>query len=236
MRYLGGKSRIAKDVARVVSPRGLWWEPFVGGGSVTPHLAKYYPEGLASDVHPALIALYQNVQARGVGWLPAEVTQEQYQDAKTLPDTDPIKAFVGFGCAFGGKWFGGYARRAGSKEFANEAARTARSLTRCVVPAVQYRRLDFLEIPAVPEVFETLYCDPPYQGTEPYQVAEFDTAAFWRRAQDWATAGSRVFVSEYTAPKGVADLVWEKPIPLYLAGTAETGARVERIYRVRPCS
>lgn len=41
MRYLGGKSKTAKMIAGVIQPRGLWWEPFCGGLSVSVQLAAY---------------------------------------------------------------------------------------------------------------------------------------------------------------------------------------------------
>jgi DNA adenine methylase len=108
MQYLGGKSRIAKEIAQVVAPQGFWWEPFCGGLSVSVQLAKFGP-GLVSDANPALISLYTSV-ARG--WLPPEaLSLEEWREARRLPDSDPRKAFAGFGCSFGGRYFAPEHRR-----------------------------------------------------------------------------------------------------------------------------
>ncbi len=109
MRYMGGKSRIAKQIAAVIDehrqPGQLVWDAFCGGLSMSVALSKKGPV-LASDACAPLIALYKAVQE---GWdPPTEVSRQTYMAAKLLPDSDPMKAFCGFGCSFGGKWFGGY--------------------------------------------------------------------------------------------------------------------------------
>ena len=53
MRYLGGKSRIAKNiVAQMPSPSAVRnvYEPFCGGGAVTVALAQKYRAVQASDI------------------------------------------------------------------------------------------------------------------------------------------------------------------------------------------
>ena len=43
--------------------------------------------------------------------LPESVSEQEYKYIREHKDDDPALAgFVGFGCSFGGKWFGGYAR------------------------------------------------------------------------------------------------------------------------------
>ena len=46
------------------------------------------------------------------GWEPPDlVTFEDYEYVRAHQDENPaLTAFVGFGCTFGAKWFGGYAR------------------------------------------------------------------------------------------------------------------------------
>ena len=114
MQYLGGKRThsLGKKIADTIAPKGLWFEAFAGGLSVSVELARYGP-GIVMDIHPGLIALYQ---ACMLGYVPPlNVTKEEYHAAKALPDSDPLKAFIGFACSFGGKWFGGYAKDNPSK-------------------------------------------------------------------------------------------------------------------------
>jgi DNA adenine methylase len=244
MRYLGGKSKIAKELARIIQPKGLWWEPFCGGLSMSVQLAKYGP-GLVSDAHPALIALYQAVRA---GWQPPEaVTEADYQAARGLPDSDPLKAFVGFGCSFGGKYFGGYAAQArartttrvhrGTETFYEDPVRACgkalasdlAALSSCAVEC-----LDFLKQEPCPG-FEVIYCDPPYWGTTGYSTGDFDHETFWALCIAWARLGTRVFVSEYTCPyPGIAWEVWSKPVRVQVAGGHKDSKATEKLYRVLP--
>lgn len=249
MRYLGGKSRIAKRIAAAMSPRGPWWEPFCGGLSVSVHLAKYGP-GLVSDIHPALIALYRAVRA---GWEPpTSLSREEYAAARELPDDDPLKAFAGFGCSFGGKWFGGYAAECGSRVLqthsgsgkyrvylTDQAQAVARALRRDLTALVRCELAcrDFFEVRPECGRFETIYCDPPYAGgVTGYATGPFDHAHLWQRCAEWAAAGTRVFVSEYAAG-GPSDVVMEVPMRDRLrGGNGAQALKVERLFYVFPSS
>ena len=109
MHYLGGKFRVANAIAAYIhlyARNDAYWEPFVGAAWV---MAKVQlPRRYGSDINLPMISLFKALQD---GWLPpGDVSEDEYQAAKALPDTDPLKAFVGIGCSWGGKWFGGYAR------------------------------------------------------------------------------------------------------------------------------
>lgn len=232
-----------------MSPQGTWWEPFCGGLSVSVHLAKYGP-GVVSDANPALIALYQAVIA---GWdPPTAVSREEYQAAKSLPESDPRKAFIGFGCSFGGKWFGGYAesgknwnhrdQRWDTHDYAKATAkalfRDMRAIANCAVACLSFFDVD----PRTSPTPECIYADPPYEGTTGYSaVAPFDHGRFWTYCQEWASRGARVFVSEYTCSVE-ANIVWDtKHSTTVGTGTArakesDAGARCERLFLVKPPS
>lgn len=209
MQYLGGKSRIGKRIAQAIVDHGgraeTLWEPFCGGCGATEHLARIADWVVATDAHSALIAMWAALQD---GWdPPANVSEADYAAARKLPDSDPRKAFVGFGCSFGGKWFGGYAR---NRSGANYAAQSRRGVAKIVaLDNVAFLRADFLAESPAPDV-DVIYCDPPYVGTTGYGMA-FDHTAFWARCDEWANFGARVYVSEYTAPDHWAP-IWEKPI------------------------
>jgi DNA adenine methylase len=236
VQYLGGKSRIAKPIAAIVNEvRGdrPFWEPFCGGLSVSVRLAKHGP-GIVSDANPALIALYRGVRA---GWTPpAHVSEPEWRAARTLPDTDPLKAFAGFGCSFGGKWFGGRARglgRDGAER--NYAAETNRSLARDI-PALAgsaIECLDFLAIEPRPCGLGAIYCDPPYAGTTGYgAVGELDHARFWARAQGWARCGAPVLVSELACPVP-ARTVWAREHRRTIGGDSRA-TQLEQLFWVLP--
>jgi DNA adenine methylase len=235
MQYLGGKSRDAREIASIVNAERVrrggvpFWDPFCGGLASAVALAAGGP-GIVSDLHPALVSLYQALRA---GWDPPEtITHEQYTAARAAPDSDPIKAFCGFGVSFGGRWFEGYARpnRAHPAGYAAVARRTLLrqigALSGCAI-----ERLDFLAVePRRADL--VIYCDPPYTATKAYSgMPPFDASRFWARARGWAAAGVPVFVSEYACPVP-SDLVREKTrqVMVGLSG----GARTERLFRVLP--
>lgn len=236
MQYLGGKSRIATHLAAVIDEYrapGQWvWDPFCGGLSMSVALSKKGPV-LASDANAALISLYRAVQA---GWVPPEdVSLETYEAAKQLPDSDPLKAFCGFGLSFGGIWFSSFTPNYRSRVVRSgpEAGRfkqqwphraASRGLVRDCARLV-FDCGDFLAQRPEP-VDCVLYLDPPYAGTQGYGGG-FDHAAFIARVREWATH-TDVFVSEYSFELG--QCVWERPVK---TGQFARGRRVERLYRVR---
>lgn len=237
MRYLGGKSKISRILVAAIRPhmRGrAFWDAFCGGLSMSLELSAAAGAGLVTDANPALIALYRAVAA---GWNPPElVSLEMYEAAKALPDTDPMKAYVGFGCSFGGKWFGGYARsNKPSGEPRNHANESRRNLLE-EVPELVGRKceiacVDFLAVEPKP-IGLVLYLDPPYQGTTGYgALSAFDYPKFYQRAIDWSRH-TDVFISEYACPVGRC--VLEFGHTLSVSGGAESDARTERLYHLAP--
>ena len=194
---------------------------------MTATLSDKMPDcGLSSDICAPLIATWRAVQA---GWVPpTRVSEEEYQAAKSLPDSDPLKAFAAFGCSYGGVWSGGYARSKGR----NYAAEASRSLLRKVRPKtdVTYTCLDWVKQPIINPKKWVIYCDPPYANTQGYDAnaGTFDFDAFLSRATEWAEAGASVFVSSYDTPG--LDPIWEKS---YKAGLpTKNKTRTDRLYRL----
>jgi len=118
MYYLGGKEKIANRLLEAIRPYAVGCtsiiEPFCGGCSVTSRLTQLNLPVLASDGHEALITMWEAFRS---GWTPPEfVSEVEYKEYQRKKDPkDPMTAFVGFGCSFAGKYFGGYARNATGK-------------------------------------------------------------------------------------------------------------------------
>lgn len=229
MRYLGGKSRIAKQLTAVIDQYrepGQWvWDPFCGGLSMAVALSAKGPV-LASDANAALIALYQAVRG---GWQPPTTsTREQRDAALALPDSDPLKAFLRIGCGFAGNWSSGHAH----SQSRNYAAETGRALTADVPRIAQFAVIDWLEV----EPHATgmvLYLDPPYRGTTGYAATgHFDHVRFDARAREWAAFGP-VFVSEYDFPGGIE--IWSRSqVTTVARAKAAYRPATERLYLVQP--
>lgn len=71
---------------------------------------------IANDIHPELIIMWRALQK---GWIPPSlVSEEDYVKAKAGEGFPFLRGFIGFGCSFGGKWFGGYARDSQERNYA----------------------------------------------------------------------------------------------------------------------
>lgn len=208
-----------------------YWEPFIGGGSVFEQMAPNFLTAFGSDVHPDLILMYQALLD---GWEPpSEITELEY---RVLRDSypSPERAFAGFACSFGGKWFGGYARSSDREDYAGEARR---GLLRFQL-AVRRTEVGFgcsSYLRGFPAPGTIIYCDPPYAGTTGYSgVAPFNPVVFWDTAEYWAKdRGCHVYVSEYD---GLGTLVWEKERNSEIGGgvNGESKKVVERLWYLAP--
>lgn len=228
MRYLGGKFRIAKDLTAVMAPviakADKYIEPFVGAANVLVNVN--HPRRFASDANPYLITLWQHMQ---LGWEPPNsMSEDEYHRLKVLRDvTDPLTAFAGFGMSFAGKWFAGYCRSSGTRQYARAAAR-----------GLVAKRRNIKEVSFTCRGYETwtegagavYYCDPPYSGTTGYNaVGAFDSAAFYDWCRERAEDGATVFVSEYTAPDDLW-CVWDRPVKTDMHGAGRNDSRSERLF------
>ena len=161
------------------------------------------------------------------------MSEEEYQRLKSANDrADPLTAFVGFACSFGGKWWGGYARQPQTgHNFARAGSRSIRQRVRANVEHVAADGLTWAP-EASPAV---VYCDPPYEGTTGYgAVQQAEVGAWWWRLATFAAGGATCYLSEYaeTAPDGIAArLVWEAPSYKPLAHDHRNR---ERLWRVLP--
>jgi DNA adenine methylase len=230
--YLGGKARIARHLSGVilatVPTRESYWEPFVGGANMFQVMAPRFAHAVGSDIHPDLIEMWQAV-ARG--WLPpSEVSEAEYRAFKSAVHFSPERAFAGFACSYGGKWFGGYARvgekpgkRCGS--FASSGHRVIAKMAPNIKHA-EFYCADFREL--IPRAGSVIYCDPPYADTTKYGVGDFHQGELVDAAWRWSESGCHVFVSEYKFPAG--ELVWERETDRSVGGHARA---VERLYYLK---
>lgn len=101
---------------------------------------------------------------------------------------DPLRAFVGFGCSYRGKYFGGF------DPHGAEVSSRSIEKKRPGLVGIEFSNLDYRDV-TIPRG-SLVYCDIPYERTEKYAVGKFDHAAFW----SWAKQESRrstIVVSEY---------------------------------------
>lgn len=206
MHYLGGKFRIAKNIGSVINNipdiDGIW-EPFCGACWITQQLN--HDIIYASDINNYLIEMYKALQR---GWTPPNiVTEDQYNKVKENPEKymECYVAFVGFGCSWSGKWFGGYARDGTGRNYALNAKNSLLKM----LPKIQ--RVNFQVVDYNQDYHSgmnnyIIYCDPPYAGTTQYDFARnFDHEKFWNMNRAYSV-NNIVIVSEYTAPEDFVEI------------------------------
>lgn len=209
MRYFGGKQRICKEIAHIINehrlPHSTFLSPFVGGGWVETLI---HDPKICSDNHTYLIQMYQALQQ---GWMPPQnISQEQYEHIKLHPNEQPpLTGFVGFGCSFAGKWFGGYAKDKTNRNFCRNAYKSILKK----MNGFHHTQFLYQDYKNHTPINYTIYSDPPYQNKTQYRTGNFnkgsfDTEEFWNIMRIWSTT-NLVFISEYNAPPDFIP-IWTK--------------------------
>jgi DNA adenine methylase len=228
MQYFGGKARVGQQIADYLSsvrkPGQTWVEPFCGGLWVTYRAGG---ERRASDANEAVVTLYSEIQK---GWVPpASITEEVYAKYKGAPDAkDPMTAFVGIGCSFGGKWFGGFARSADRNYATNAKNSLLKKVEKC--KDVTFFHADYKEALLSAPQGSLVYLDPPYANTTGYDgTGSFDSGQFWGVVRKVAEEHD-VYVSEYTAPPDFKCVLELKTKTDMRVKDGSKQPRVERLY------
>ena len=216
---MGGKYMLKKHISNtmkeLVKPDEVdgYLEPFCGACSVLAIMNELY-NCSASDYHPDLIELWKAVQDDSF-IPPTDMTEEMYNNIKTLSSPSALKAFVGFGCSFGGKYFSGYADKYKNDKNENYLREAINSIRK---KKDKLNGIDFkcCQYDTWTPSNLLIYCDPPYQTTKypikyrtdvkDYDV--FDNNKFWDVMRKWST-NNYVFISETTAPHDFVK-VWSK--------------------------
>lgn len=211
MRYQGGKSRISRQVAAVITAARererestlTFVSLFCGSCSVESKV-QGFDNMILNDKHFYLIELYKGLQNGYI--LPDDITEEQYHYVKEHQTEDSVlTGFVGFGCSFGGKWFGGYGR---SKN-RSHAAESKRALTRdmAILQNATFTCKDYRDVELPQDC--VIYADPPYNNTTGYGREKFNSDEFWEYARD-TSKNHLMLISEQSAPDDFIP-IWEKP-------------------------
>lgn len=216
MQYFGGKAKIAKELSVVLNSYLLGNDkPFIDAFCGSCNIISKIDDKrirIANDKHKELIAMWRWVKEMGVERLPTDVSKELYYHIKTST-TSPewLKGFVGFGCSFAGKWWGGYGE---CKRGYNYAKGSGNSIGRKMVGLnnVTFVCGDYFDI-VMPSTPSVIYCDIPYKNTTDYSNGLFNHEQFYAWAYKTKALGHIVLVSEYEmnvdeAMKG--NIVWRK--------------------------
>ena len=230
MRYMGGKSRISKQISEIlnsaINKDTLFVSLFCGSCAIESKVRADVK--ILNDKHPYLIAMWQALQN---GWMPPDVvTKEEYYRVKANMDENPALAgFVGFGCSFGGKWWGGYAKDKRGDDYCGQAKR---GLLKDLVgiQSATFTCLDYRDV-EIPDG-AVVYCDPPYVNTTGYTVGQFDTNEFWNYMRQLSKRCD-VYISEESAPNDF-ECIWSKEKVRTLEKSDNVGrVKVEKLFKYK---
>jgi len=169
-------------------------EPFVGGAWVLQEISGIRT---ASDNNKALVTMYKALQK---GWIPPEYISEDvyYKYRLSMNDNDPLTAFIGIGCSFAGKWFGGFI---GNGEIGVKTHCSVKSSALSLIrqlPLIKNVAFCACSYSDYNPHGNLIYCDPPYEGTTEYKD-KFDSLSFWNVMRKWSLDNT-VVISELKAP------------------------------------
>ena len=226
---MGGKSRISKQIAEILNVATqdrVFVSLFCGSCAIESKVQAAVK--ILNDKHPYLIAMWQALQN---GWMPPDVvTKEEYYRVKANMDENPaLTGFVGFGCSFGGKWWGGYAKDKRGDDYCGQAKR---GLLKDLVgiQSATFTCLDYhdVEIPNGAVV----YCDPPYVNTTGYTVGQFNTNEFWDYMRQLSKR-CNVYISEESSPDDF-ECIWSKEKVRTLEKSDNVGrVKVEKLFKYK---
>jgi DNA adenine methylase len=212
MRYLGGKKKIGEEIAEVLkkyAPPGSvngYIEPFCGCLSITIHMVDDYKVSV-SDIQKDLIILWKETKS-GTFKYPKDVSKKTWLRYKTQPPS-AMRAFIGFGCSFGGKWFSTYAGDYCEKDYCKVTKTSIEKLKPFIkkINRISCKSYNKYDNPKLKDYL--IYCDPPYKDTAEYRATnKFDHEKFWDIIRKWSKHNI-VIVSEFKAPKDFK-CIWKK--------------------------
>ena len=215
MRYLGNKTRLSKQLIPILSKHlnksNTYLEPFSGACGMIQGIDHHVR--IANDSDYYIVSLMQSLSVNG-GDIFDDLTIDEklYNQVKNNQQNYPseLVAFLGYGCSFGGKWFGGYARggltsKGEPRGYAAESLRNikllAPKLKGIVFGNTDYEYLEYGD-------GNVIYCDIPYRYTAKYKQGEFNYEKFFSLMRE-VSLTNYVYISEYSAPNDFVSL-WSK--------------------------
>lgn len=232
MKYTGGKYKVAKELATVISlfnPK-VYWEPFVGAGNVIQYVDAPFKIGTDLDLH--IVSYLECIRD---GWLPpTDVSEADHRFYKKyIPQSREeyaLKAAIGYGCSFGGGFFHGFARDPKSERNYGREVHSGSIKQAPRLKDICFGNLSYHEW--IPTGVDVVYCDPPYANTTRCGNKEpFDSELFWLWCKALVMCGVTVLVTEFSAPSFAVE-IWNKEKNADLRRADGNKVMTERLFMV----
>ena len=222
MKYMGSKSKIAKDILPIIHKRitdynlNKYIEPFVGGANIIDKVKCKNLIGL--DNNRYLIALYQNLDKLDL--LPTTISKDHYSAVRTSFNAgdgrfdDWYIGAVGFLASYNGRFFdGGYSgiRITSDGKMRNYYLEAKQNLLKqsYKLKKVNFECKDYKQLTGLQDFL--IYCDPPYKNKKNYGTSKnFNHDEFWYWCRKMSEKNI-VLISEEEAPKDF-ECIWEQEV------------------------
>ena len=236
MRFMGGKFRQSKQIAKIIGERhgkGFHYcEPFAGGmWSATRVIKELNPtQVLLSDINRPLVLLWQGL-IDGSITLPTYCTQETHAKYKETQDPDdPLTAWYGIACSFGGMWYGTFARRERGDTIYDCTPDIKSTMKKIAI----LRQAHNLELNCQDYWDQTkdlqdwvIYLDPPYDNSMKVHgfSGSFDYPLFYDRAR-FLGQYNDVYITCFDAPENTVTLFeWGNTTTTVSSSKGQSGYR-----------
>lgn len=224
MTYQGSKDRYKDKILPILKqlrkPGQLYWEPFLGSGSIFCHMPN---PRFGSDNLTSLIMLWHAV-IEDTFIEPSSISKEHYDNLMKDPRPSALQAYAGLFWSFSGMYNKGHSPDHFHKSRSFHKMRMrAKMLNGAVIKAADYRE------PGIRDAI--IYCDPPYQGTTAYNGVEaFNHIEFVRWCFLKQQAGNTVVISEYWMPPALFQEIAEFPANTSLGVSKREKSKPEKLF------
>jgi DNA adenine methylase len=209
MHYHGGKAVLSKYLAPFINDRlnrlqsgyKCYIESFLGGCNFVDKIQ--FDFAVLNDINLSLINMYRALQK---DWIPpTDLSEDQYYFLRDQKDPErPETAFASFGCSFGGKEWGGYARGVDNKGKARNYAMHAHKKLMRLKDVIQNKKIKFICEDYLSVIdsanYSVIYCDPPYENTLKYKTGSFDNNKFLNDLEK-NKRDNYILLSEFSNPR-----------------------------------
>lgn len=222
MKYMGSKSRIAKDIVpilqKIIDDNNIkiYIEPFCGGCNIIDKIS--CTTRIAADKNEYLVELLENID--NIDKLPNIITKDVYDKVRSAYNkkTNEYEKWyigaVGFLASYNGRFFdGGYSgivktKNGQERNYYNEALRNLyaqkEQLKQILFEYKDYK--DFYNY-----IDCLFYMDPPYKDTKQYGTSKnFNHNEFWEFCRDLSKENI-VIISEHNAPDDF-ECIWQNDV------------------------
>lgn len=244
MKYIGAKTKIAKDIVPIIqsyvdSPtKSVYVEPFVGGFNVIDKIK--CQEKWGTDIDELLIALVDNCKNRKclLELLPQLPTKEHYYDVRDNAYKydkwyrGAILLFGSYNARVYGGCYGAFAKTKDGK-IRNYFQEAKRNFERQIplLKGIKVKCCDYSEWHS-PFGNCVYYCDIPYKDSIGYSQ-KFDYERFYEWCEQQTKQGNIVLVSEYEMPEGRFECIWQKQVKTHQNNRNKLD-KVEKLFICKP--